>query len=139
MIPKLVDFCKELLDRGDSKVIVVVLFVEELLDREDLKEEFFEKLLKRGDLETTVLFFQSESEEEIAEEDAVCEICFNVFKVDEDMVEIKCKCKSELVLEACVVKSDCGTCEQHIKKIQLALLLAPTSAWVSTQNGKKHM
>lgn len=52
---KLAHFCEELLDRGDLEV-VVVLFVEELLDREDLKEEFFEKLLKRGDLETAVLF-----------------------------------------------------------------------------------
>lgn len=79
-----------------------------------------------------------EGDQEIFEEDAVCEICFNPFKVNEDMVKMKCKCKSELVHEACATISNCGVCEQQVEKIHLVLLQLPTDAGVSAHNnGKK--
>ncbi|KAM7489002.1 hypothetical protein LguiB_026486 [Lonicera macranthoides] len=82
-----------------------------------------------------------EGDQEIFEEDAVCEICFNAFKVNEEMVKMKCKCESEeLVHEACATKSSCGVCEQQIEKIHLILLQLPTDdPGVTTHNtGKKY-
>ncbi|KAM7485931.1 hypothetical protein LguiA_001940 [Lonicera macranthoides] len=78
-----------------------------------------------------------ERDEEIFEEDAVCEICFKAFKVNEDIVKMKCKCKNELVHEACAITSNCDVCEHQVEKIHLTLLQLPTDAWVDTHNGKK--
>ncbi|KAM7489003.1 hypothetical protein LguiB_026487 [Lonicera macranthoides] len=83
-----------------------------------------------------------EGHQEILEEDAVCEICFNALKVNEEMVKMKCKCKNEeLVHEACATISNCGVCEQQFEKINLILLQLPTNdAGVTTHNnGKKKL
>ncbi|KAM7488954.1 hypothetical protein LguiB_026438 [Lonicera macranthoides] len=80
-----------------------------------------------------------EGDREIFEEDAVCEICFNTFKVNDEMVKMKCKCNGEeLVHETCASISNCGVCKQQVEKIQLILLQLPTDDVVTAQeNGKK--
>ncbi|KAM7485996.1 hypothetical protein LguiA_002005 [Lonicera macranthoides] len=79
-----------------------------------------------------------EGDQEIFEEDAVCEICFNAFKLNEEMVKMKCKCKSEeLVHEACATINNCGVCKHQVEKIHLILLQLPTDAGVTTHNNWK--
>ncbi|KAM7489001.1 hypothetical protein LguiB_026485 [Lonicera macranthoides] len=82
---------------------------------------------QRTNLKDQCNLVRLEGDQEIIEEDAVCEICFNALKVNQEMVKIKCKCKSEgLVHEACATKSNCGVCEQQVEKIHLILLQLPT-------------
>ena len=79
-----------------------------------------------------------ESDEEIAEEEAVCKVCFDVFK-DEIALKTECGCKNALIHEECAANwssvhgnNRCDFCGQEVQKTAVTLLRG------SRDNRQKH-
>ncbi|KAI7981418.1 hypothetical protein LOK49_Contig45G00014 [Camellia lanceoleosa] len=73
------------------------------------------------------------SDEKIAEEEAVCKLCFNGFN-DGNVLKTVCRCtKNALIHEDCAAKwstenrNNCDFCEGEIQNIPITLLRGPSS------------
>ncbi|KAI8003845.1 hypothetical protein LOK49_LG08G02316 [Camellia lanceoleosa] len=93
-------------------------------------------IIKHGSVHSqsvVIVRAQDSSDEKIAEEEAVCKLCFNGFN-DGNVLKTVCRCtKIALIHEDCAAKwstehgNDCDFCEGEIQSIPITLLRGPSS------------